>query len=36
MYRMLENVAVQVCGMWLQTHTIVPITTTWMWTSRTI
>jgi len=33
MYCTPENVAVQVCGMWLQTHTTVPITTTWMWTA---
>ena len=31
MYCMPENVADQVCGMWLQTHTTVPITMTWMW-----
>jgi len=32
MYSTLQNVAVQVCGMWLQTHTTVPNIMTWMWT----
>jgi len=33
MYCTPENVAVQVCGMLLQTHTTVPVTMTWMWTA---